>query len=928
MRNVIEDAAALGNGTSLPAHVDSLRLRKRVFHLMATPFELAEWNVLLAFGPGHETADIHQVFSLAGCQIRTVDTLAGVSDALATDDWEIVICDLDLPGFTPEQINRWTSAAPQSSWIVVTRNPAPDAAVISLRSGAAAHLRRPFASDYLFGLCELARQKNALIRAQRLLEHRTIELHNAEHFMQVVLDCSDQIYLVLDTEGRIQLFNTATRVTWSEIFDSTLALGDRLLGLLPEGNRRRVQNSLGLANSGQVVQHEADVINRAGRVCRFIVRYTPLKSDDGLINRICFNAQDITARCEVENALRLRNQALSSISQGVFITDARRRITYVNDSYLEVTGYKRRDVVGRICRFTQGEHTDPEVCATIHVRLEAGEAFHGEILNNRKNGEFFWNDLSITPVKDAEGCITQFVGVIRDVTVRKHREQQLHASQARLQALFDHSNDAILLADDNGCYVDVNPAACRMLGYNRNELLGLQNSGLFAAADRSWAEGAWKEFLACGSHNGECKLRRRDGSTLRVDYSSIARILPGLHLSMLRDMSDRYAIQGQLLRQQRLESVGRLASGVAHDLNNILTPILMTPSMLRGYVTDAGARMLLDKLESGARRGSTIVHQLLAFARGKPGEKSRIDLSHVVREAVAIMRGTFPKNIALEAAPASNDFLVLGDANQLQQVLVNLAINAADSMPRGGRLVLGLEHSQISVADAARDPELRAGPHAILTVADHGGGIAPEDLDKIFDPFFTTKPFGQGSGLGLSVVLGIVRDHGGFIRVSSRAGIGSIFRVYLPLVPEQPAVPAILEPAPVAAQPAGAGRTILLVDDEADVRDIVRLILSHYGYRMICADGADAAMSQLQACGGRVDLVITDMAMPGVSGIQLVELLRSRRADMPILVMTGLTAENILPPHIRALVCGVVTKPFEAVTLLAAVRKAIQGLPV
>jgi len=281
----------------------------------------------------------------------------------------------------------------------------------------------------------------------------------------------------------------------------------------------------------------------------------------------------------------------------------------------------------------------------------------------------------------------------------------------------------------------------------------------------------------------------------------------------------------------------------------------------------------------------------------------------------------------VELAPAAGDFFVLGDPNQLQQVVLNLALNAADAMPRGGRLVLSVEGVEILPTAAARDPELIAGRHAVLTVVDHGTGMAPEILDKIFDPFFTTKPFGQGSGLGLSVVLGIVRSHGGFVRVTSRVGVGTIFKVHLPLQADALAKSAqpVKLPAVNRLPPTGAGRTVLVIDDEADVRDIIRLTLSREGYRVLGAAGADAAFSQLQACGGRVDLILTDLSMPGVSGVKFIEMLHGRHPEQRILVMTGNGANCSVAPKLRDLVCGILPKPFEVSTLVLAVNQALQA---
>ena len=922
-----EIASELGATDFFPLPVEAALLRERVRMLIEAPPTTPTWKVLLAMAAGAEADAVRSVFGAQGCEVSQVETISALDEVLVHEPWEAVICDLDLPDCSMALVRMWIAATPHSAFVLVTANPDPQAAITSIRAGASVHTRRPYAADYLFGLCELARQKNALIRAQRLLELRTVELRNFDRLLQSILDSSDQVYLVIDRMGRVEMANRAARQIAAEVLPGAASQGDSAVAQLPAMLSDRTQHSLALAMAGQVVHHDAAVSDGSGRRRRFMVRYTPLTDAEGQTMRVCFNAHDMTECLEAEEALRLRNHALSSISQGVLITDADLRVTYANDSFVGITGFSRDEVLGSLCGFIHPERTDAESRSDIRRKLDAGLPFSGVVMDHRKNGEAFWSERSLTPVKDAQGNVTQYVGVQSDITERKRRQDELRASQARLQALFDHSNDAIMLVNDWGRYVEVNPAACALLGYSREELLKLGVAEIFTKSEHGLADGAWHEFLETGAQRGECSLRRKDGSLSRADYSAIAHIQAGLHLTIFRDVSERHALQSQLLRQQRLESVGRLASGVANDLNNILTPILMAPAMLRSYVTDAGARMLLESMESGARRGSAIVQQLLAFSRGESGEKVRLDLQKTLRDSCAIMRETFPKSVTVEPAPATGDFFIQGDPNQLQQVVLNLALNAADAMARGGRLVLSLDRVEIAPAAAAREPDLIVGRYAVLTVVDHGTGIAPELIDKIFDPFFTTKPFGQGSGLGLSVVLGIVRAHGGFVRVTSRLGVGTIFKVHLPLQLDALAAAANPAPPPKANHlpPAGGGRTVLVVDDEADVRDIIRLTLSREGYRVIGAAGADAAFSQLQACGGRVDLILTDMSMPGVSGVKFIEMLHGRHPEQRILVMTGNGSSCALVPSLRGIIRGVLPKPFEVSTLVLAVNQALQA---
>ncbi len=394
---------------------------------------------------------------------------------------------------------------------------------------------------------------------------------------------------------------------------------------------------------------------------------------------------------------------------------------------------------------------------------------------------------------------------------------------------------------------------------------------------------------------------------------------PQYAIAMVEDVTEKKKLEEQFLRAQRMEAIGALASGIAHDLNNILAPMLMAATLLKAKLSEPRDQAMATIVENGAQRGAAIIRQLLMFSRGLAGARVNVQVRHLLNEMMHIVRETFPRNIEVERHGPAELWTVKADATQLHQVLMNLCVNARDAMPNGGMLSLSAENVRLNEQQAQFHPLARPGAYVVLTVADTGQGIPPDIIHRIFDPFFTTKPVGQGTGLGLSTVLGIVKSHDGFVTVSSEPGHGTAFKVYLPAAD----APESKADTPELAAPAGRDELILLVDDEAPIREATREVLERNRYRIVSAANGEEGLRMFVEHRDSIQLVLTDIMMPVMGGIDMIRSVRILEPNIKIIAATGLDEPNARGELAALGVTDILLKPFEPVGLLRTLRRAL-----
>jgi two-component system, cell cycle sensor histidine kinase and response regulator CckA len=511
--------------------------------------------------------------------------------------------------------------------------------------------------------------------------------------------------------------------------------------------------------------------------------------------------------------------------------------------------------------------------------------------------------------------------------LRRDMQNQLSVASDRLRNLFENLDDIFISINilDPGLS-QISPACERIFGWRAADFI--QNPDLFMecihAEDRRTVVNALADLMAGKVVRNECRIVTR-AKTFRWLEFQLKPVLDGNTVTRvdgaLRDFTDQKTLERQLMRSQRLESIGTLASGIAHDLNNVLTPIMIGVQLLRDRTTDSRSIEMLGTLELSTARGAELIRQVLAFARGIEEQRKSICLPRVFAEIKKILAETLPRSISTYTEIPETLWPVRGDFTQLHQLVLNLCVNARDAMPSGGELTMIAGNVVIQEPREADDLKLIPGPYVRFEICDTGRGIVEQFRDKIFDPFFTTKADGQGSGLGLFTVRTIVRSHRGFIDVASQTGKGSIFTVYLPADTNE------ATQAPEVSQdklPAGDGELVLLVDDEASVRDIVSATLEAYGYRVITASNGAEGLRLFQERESEIRLVLSDMNMPVMDGDAMIRAIRKINADITIIAASGLNNEpNSAKPATSDPRLSHLQKPFTARELLRAMKTAV-----
>lgn len=589
----------------------------------------------------------------------------------------------------------------------------------------------------------------------------------------------------------------------------------------------------------------------------------------------------------------------------------------VNDAAIRQYGYSREEFLA----MTIMDIRPPEDGARLKKILAdepPGASDTGTWRHRKKDGTIIHVEV-VSHALVFDGTAARLVQV-NDVTARLEAERQVN----ELIGFLDRASDAIIVNDLDGRITFWNQGATRIYGWTAGETYGRHMVELFGGSALTEIGEAREQLQACGEWRGEVRTRNKAGDVLQVELSATTirdhAGRPQARLSIATDITERRKLEDQFLRAQRLESVGMLATGIAHDLNNVLAPILMGAPMLREHVTDPGDLQLLALMEKSTERGAALVRQILGFAHGVEGEPATLQVRHVIHDLSNVIRETFPKNIRYEERVPRELWAIVGHPTQIHQVLLNLCVNARDAMPDGGTLRLRAENVVLDELAAQALDGARAGPWLVLHVEDTGTGIPPETLARIWEPFFTTKDASRGTGLGLSTVRGILANHQGFITVQSEPGRGTVFRVYLPADERAFAAPAAPAPAQI---PRGEGELILIVDDEASIRDITTAMLARHGYRVIAARDGTEALALFAPRDREVRIVITDLNMPRLDGAAIAGVVRRLNPGVKILAISGLSSADRSPAKPPAFADAFLAKPFSIEALLVGVHRLL-----
>lgn len=619
---------------------------------------------------------------------------------------------------------------------------------------------------------------------------------------------------------------------------------------------------------------------------------------------------------------------LQTTMEGYLLTDAAGNILEVNGRYVEMSGYSQEELLRMTAMDLdipqKGEPSHGDILAT----LKAEKTLHLLRTHQTKHGEFLRVEINARLVESPDGL--RICAFLKDITAQEEQQRHIRLRTAALEA----SSAPVVITDPNGRLLWANAAFAASIGLPPEALPDAGVEAFSASGIRPDAMGpqlwdtvrsgkVWSsELTTCGA-DGQRREEFLTITPLKNSEDEVTHLI-----GIKQDITELKNLERMLFRAQRLESVGSLASGIAHDLNNILSPILMSADILRNQLPEGESRDMAELIANSANRGAGVLRQLLAYARGAPGEKIELQLKPLLHETLKMFRETFPKDIRFEESIPGELPLIYADPNQVHQLFSNLLFNARDAMPDGGTLQVSVCRADLSADWAAQHPPATPGAFLRLSVTDDGCGMSEETAQRIFDPFFSTKQNGKNSGLGLATCMGVVRGHQGFILVHTAPQQGTRFEIYFPVLPSDKSAQGhskAHEAAQPSAVPKGRGERILIVDDEASVRQMIESGLKALNYLPASAACGEDAIHLIEDSPGKFDLILLDYMMPGMNGGKVVACLKEKGLMLPVLLITGMMPDQETM-HEAVQDLPVLRKPFSVVDLAEAIAAKLHAL--
>jgi two-component system cell cycle sensor histidine kinase/response regulator CckA len=664
-----------------------------------------------------------------------------------------------------------------------------------------------------------------------------------------------------------------------------------------------------------------------------------LRAEDGRPVGIMGISRDITERKRADKALRESMELfrltfqtspdainINRLEDGMFVN--------INDAFTRLTGFTRKDVIGKTSLSLHIWHNPADRKKLIRGLRENGFFSNLEARFRRKDGSVGYGLMSANVILLHD--VPHIISVTRDISDRKEAEEALRQSEARFREMANLLPQVICETNAQGTLTYANRYAFDLFGFTSKDFeMGLNLSQMLIPEDRDRAAGAIGRILERGSSASGLEYRalRKDGSSFPVEihFSPIIREGSAVGLrGVVVDMTERrkaeeerYRLQAQLLQAQKMESVGTLAGGIAHDFNNLLQAIMgYTQMIMIDKVQGDRDLVELGEIEQAARKASQLTKQLLTFSRKVESKLTPVDLNQVVRQVQELIKRAIPKMIDIELHLQEQGLKVINaDPAQMEQILMNLSVNARDAMPDGGKLVIETGNTILEEEFCKTHLGAVPGEYVLLTVSDTGQGMDKQTLEHIFEPFYTTKEIGRGTGLGLSMVYGIVKSHGGYIICDSNQGKGTTFRIYCPAI-EAGSTEEEAE-REVEGEISGGNKTILLVDDEGSLRDLGKKMLETFGYTVLLADTGESAIEIYREMRKSISLVILDLIMPGMGGTKCLEELHSIDSEVKVVIASGYSVNASTRETLDAVAKGFISKPYELRQMLKMVREVL-----